>query len=802
MFVGENYTRKNLILHKFFSFVCLFLPVLYLECVQYIAGNEFSYRDTISRLILTVLMYALLIIKPRKVDQKWFFPWLGILLLGFGVVAIYISYQFHWMWLSGLGLAILWAIGIGILDILADTKKMIWKIISWSLGTLILSGILVVFNQIIKNFSEEEFFIALQVIILSVYLFFILIARNHLYKLTQIIEFKNSFTVSRLHLFIIVILLTLAGGGFVIKRYQGSFYPKSVPIYPGITTDQPFLCEEIDLESNELISGSEVLIRYKELLESNPNKGVPEFASLAIIENDQSWAAQFHESLLVEVREKKYTGPANSIKYDQYSAAIRAYYYGRMLSQFPGLFSSSENEEIVDWFHAINRRALTVEWVDLLYSTAFTMWPIGPYENQEIGIGLLAILEKEKLADPNLSIKNRQYLEENRRGWEMRFRNTDDALIYQQDWITNAYFQNLYWGSVNPKFVDQSFEWLLNQALPNGQAPQYNFPFKATLINPMIFGAYLTDNPNYTWMAAKAIQALPKGEEFIKAYPGIELITELVDGEQPAFGSCLLYGNSGLPNQHGPLAPDKIVLRSGWNDEDIFILLNLRFTGWHRYKGTGTVTTIYAGEVLVSDNLKNSTYSWLPAGRSLIRDKRIPIENLNGFLIKRNGLDWVINKLIDQKSLWTQDPPYYASVEDFKTSTEKDYAKITMNNWYGTSLSREVYAFNQGVISILDRTDGNTTEITWHQNTSANCPMNKDKSNTCGKIFYLVYNGKTIKQFSETEQNDIVKINLQKEETLITLVTSVEWENVKYELIESNLVIKGGHKLIVIPLLN
>ena len=74
-------------------------------------------------------------------------------------------------------------------------------------------------------------------------------------------------------------------------------------------------------------------------------------------------------------------------------------------------------------------------------------WPKGPYENQENGAGLLAMLEAEGLADPALSAANRAYLARNWRGWTARFRVTDDALVYQPEWIDNAYFQSLFSGS-------------------------------------------------------------------------------------------------------------------------------------------------------------------------------------------------------------------------------------------------------------------------------------------------------------------------------------------------------------------
>jgi len=61
-----------------------------------------------------------------------------------------------------------------------------------------------------------------------------------------------------------------------------------------------------------------------------------------------------------------------------------------------------------------------------------SQWPEGPYENQENGAGLLALLEAEGLTDPALSPANRAYLARNRRGWTARFRVAEDIGVQIQ----------------------------------------------------------------------------------------------------------------------------------------------------------------------------------------------------------------------------------------------------------------------------------------------------------------------------------------------------------------------------------
>ena len=107
----------------------------------------------------------------------------------------------------------------------------------------------------------------------------------------------------------------------------------------------------------------------------------------------------------------------------------------------------------------------------------------------------------------------------------------------------------------------------------------------------------------------------------------------------------MIYGNSGLPEQTGPLAADKVVLRNGWDADDLYVMLNLRFSGWHRYKASNAISLIYAGAPLVEEQYTQEAIPWLPTGRALVRDKRIQIEQLNTLLIKRSGLDAVLNTL-------------------------------------------------------------------------------------------------------------------------------------------------------------
>jgi hypothetical protein len=319
------------------------------------------------------------------------------------------------------------------------------------------------------------------------------------------------------------------------------------------------------------------------------------------------------------------------------------------------------------------------------------------------------------LAAPELSGSNRNYLERNPGGWSSHFRNGDDALAYQPVWLSNAFLQSRYGGAVDREFQRQSFDWLLLQSLPDGGAFGNNHPKSVSTAGSAYLGALLLGDPRYVWLADRTLTALEADGGFLPAQPGLERSTDGT-GKAPSEGSCLMYGDSGLPGSPGPLAPDKIVLRDGWSPDDAFLELDLRFTGWHRYKATNTVSLLYRNGPLVEEQLDGQPADWLPSGRSLFRDKRVPRENLNGLVVSRTGLSAALSELTGAGSDWAQDPPFYARVESFSTG-DIDTASITITNWHGWRHTRSVALFPGGPVLVADRArgpQGSRSAIWWH----------------------------------------------------------------------------------------
>jgi hypothetical protein len=595
---------------------------------------------------------------------------------------------------------------------------------------VVCGGITASLAQIESHFADEEFYVALQGLVLAGYWLVLRVVwgwllarlpRSPLSKLEMVEEESPKARLSATISFdsrwmtLAGMLIVIAFSIFTIYNYQHSFYPTEVPSFPGISTETPFLCGQVAPDP-QTYDGHDTFQRLLKLVEVNPNKTTLEYGMLALGSGEVRWTQAFHDSLLEEANRDLFTGPAGSVKSIQFDAALRVYYYSRAQTAFPGLFSQADDQTIRQWFAAINHRTLTVEPVDWMYALAFTKWPAGPYENQENGAGLLALLETTGLTDPALSARNRLYLDTNQRGWITRFRVTDDAAIYQPEWIDNAYFQSFYTGNIPQGNLQRSFEWLLLQALPGGEPLKYNHTSPVSMDRIALLGAELTGDDRYLWLAGRTMDYLETQGLFARAQPGLETETDLV-GHSPTQGSCLLYGDSGLPNQNGPLAPDKIVFRDGWSLDSAYLMLNLRFTGWHRYKATNDIVLVYQDGPLAVEDLSGETFNWLPIGRSLFRDKRIPRENLNGLVVSRTGMSAVVSSLTGIGSAWAQDPPYYASVENFSTGLEVDTSTILLSGWRGWTQQRTIYFYHNGPIVVMDDAQGPETlpaALIWH----------------------------------------------------------------------------------------
>ncbi len=586
-------------------------------------------------------------------------------------------------------------------------RNFIKKVFRWS--NALFAGCIVptMYTGILIRFSEEEFYLFAQAGLLCVYwmtLKILLSAQKPRLSSTSLSH--TQYLAAKIKtgtLLALNITLSLVG----IHSYQNSFYSKTAPSYAPITEDRPFLCGTAQ-RSDQTYPAEQIYARFVRLVSSKPTKDIRDLGFLSLTTQDPSWARSFRLALLDEASHKLYTKPANSVKYGQYLASHRVYYYATIKERYSDLFDKNEEEIIQNWFADINRRALTVEWVDVAYALAFGFFPKGTYENQESGAGLIALLEHFGLSAPELHEKNLEYLT-NIRGWEWRFRNSDDAIVYQGEWLDNAYYQSLY-APVSEKGLEnlqKSFKWLLLQANPSGGPLVYNHIGGETFAAISLLGAHLTREPEFLWIAARSLDFLEKNNLYPTPHPGNEYPSQGV-GTSPIEGSCLIFGDSGLPTEKGPLAPDKVVFRSGWDEGDLYMLLNLRFSGWHGYKASNSIIVVNNGSDLLVEDLSAHPIKWLPTGRSLFRDKRIPRENLNGMVLEKTGLPMVLYQITGLGSPWAQDVPQYASVVRFETNDLYDLSTTVIENWHGWTHWRTIYFYRRGFAVIIDHVEGNS----------------------------------------------------------------------------------------------
>ncbi len=692
------------------------IPAAWLELVRLVAGSPFTWSGLFARwaFVAGLLLAAWLTSPLPAGERRSLWSWPSILaVVGLVVAAAYdaASGSTAAAWLL---IAILYVMLLGLEQGLTSGGGVAWR---WGARLVIfaLGGAApVLLTQLENRFSDEEFFVALQWLALSAFAALLWLAVTRLARWRQV-PARRGLTIHRGWLGVAVAAVTLAGLGLSIRAYQQSFYPREAPGYEGISAEVPFLCGTAAPDP-QTYTGEEVFAKFLAQAAANPNAGASEYGLLAVGTGEARWAGAFRESILAEAREGRFTGPAHSIKSTQFEAARSIYYLTLVLERFPDLFSAEELALLQEWTAGINHRAQTVELVDWMYGLAFSKWPEGLYENQENGAGLLALLEAEGWAAPDMLDANQDYLERNRRGWTARFRVTDDVFIYQPEWITNAFFQALYRGVTPGDNLGRSFDWLLLQALPDGAPLSYNHPGRPSLAGIALFGARLQEDPRLVWLAGRAADYAVANGKPLPAQPGADQAPQFA-GESPTVGSCLLYGDSGLPNQEGPLAPDKVVFRDGWQADDAYLLLNLRFTGWHRYKASNTVTLVYKGGPLASDLLEGVVFSWLPEGRSVFRDKRIPRENLNGLLVPRRGLDAVLYTLTGFGGPWAQDPPAYAEVLAFETGETLDASHTRLVEWEGWQHDRWIYFYHDGPLVVVDGADGpagSRAALAWH----------------------------------------------------------------------------------------
>ena len=685
--------------------------ILLLEGSRAAAGSAFSAGGLLARaLFVAAVLAASRFCRPWRAEGgRWIFPKTSAALLAAASAGAVAAAALQSAIGGAVALALFFALTVGAAVPAGGRSRAVPAALRILALAAAAGAVPMAALELECRFAHEELFVALEAALLALVWLALLAASLALAKERE--PPRGTGARPALLAAAAAILMSAGTAGF-IAAYQASFSDPAPPSFPGISARSPFLCGKAPADP-ATYGGKEVFDRLLATVAANPKKGPPEEAMLALATGDRRWADRFRQSLAREIARGDLSRHGRT-KFWQYAAALRAHYYSRVSAVFPGLFSAAERERAAEWFAAIDRRALAAGIDDVIYGAAYGKRPEGPYENQENGAGLLAAIEAGGLAPPELSAANRRYLDREPRGWRARWRNSDDSFSYQSEWITNAYLQSLRSGPPPIEPVRRSFEWLLLQTPPDGFFPDYN-PSGAPALPTAYLGASLLGDPRLLWVAARDLEAAEKHGETMWAQPGVERPVE-GRGVAPDVGSCLLYGPSGTPTRVGPLAPDKIVFRGGWREADPYLLVNLRFEGWHRYKATNTVTLLRSGGETLASERGGQPYAFLPLERRLFRDKRIPREGLNGLLVEPTGLAEVLSRLTGFGGPWAQDPPRTARVERFDPGATAG-SVTTLSGWRGWTGRRTIVFSSPGPIVVLDEARGRAGKaaaVAWH----------------------------------------------------------------------------------------
>lgn len=624
-------------------------------------------------------------------------------------------------------LALIYSTGIWVNYYLLNSiqaNKKLFAIIGGGIGGFF-SGIIIslIYLIVINASIDEGYFVLLSFVLALIGSIFGLSISIAL-KTYEYSESKRSLSKSeRAPIIFSLLLIFLSLLYFTSFNYWGNMELNKA----GYTSDdenQTFKCNDLNSDPNKLpysYSKNDII----NFLENKFDKKIDTFAVLYLLSKDEKWSNEFKKIIIDDARNESYLGVSGSVKAWQYEVMLRAYYYDLISKDNPDIFKDAENDLILNWFKKINEGAYKTTWADHIYGFLFKRSPDGLYANQEIGAGMLSVLSDVLESKyPEISKENREYISEYGVGWKGNFRNPDDGIVYHQHvWMKNAYMMANFGGQEDYLFSNNSrnsFEWVLLQWPPNGISLAYNSPLTYTPFDIMTLGAHLFDDGRYLWLSNNMLKNdMMRQDLNMDHNVGLEYWDETLIPVVPKTGSCYLSGTTGIASNPGPLKSDKIVLREGWNEDSLFALLNLRFSGWHSYKATNSFISVMYGEPFVVEKLELKNHSWLPKGKADHRDKKIDRTELNGFQIEKKGLQKIIYQITGLGNEWAQDPPRFAEVLTFNSTPIADYSITKISDWHGWDNTRTsvMVKGNDSFIVVFDQNKGKSDDkvaVNWH----------------------------------------------------------------------------------------
>ncbi len=443
------------------------------------------------------------------------------------------------------------------------------------------------------------------------------------------------------------------------------------------------------------------------------------------------------------------------------SLLIHAWLHVKADARFSDICSREDAQLIEDWFY---HRAKLM-WQD---RDAPTWASFRPYDNQEIGIGictLLATLFEKR--DPELCRGFHALSDERLVGWQRKNGNLDDTLFYTPVFTKVLWYYAVYRGREDLLSLDtcrQTFEGMLQQHSGTGIFALYNWTQPGSAADMMALGAKLFSDGRYKWLANRFIEERLKkrpgraafakrhitGKQLEEAFaPETELMEviseeisrtdrydhvwegltdnvfhlwlfwdDAIEPVRPGQGSQVLYKSAGQgrwPYDPEPVLPDKVVLREGYQEQDMVVLLNLwggqnspsARTVSHRYPAANEIISLIKGEQFLVQNIDQVT-----------RDILIERKWLNAFSLKREG-QW-LNAAISGQGVFGK----YASIDMsnahlhfFSAMKDVDGVKSTLYDYHGWTNERTALLLKDQCLAVFDQCFGPTEEtggVRWH----------------------------------------------------------------------------------------
>lgn len=451
-----------------------------------------------------------------------------------------------------------------------------------------------------------------------------------------------------------------------------------------------------------------------------------------------------------EERIEKFTEPMNSYKIDQLYGAHRAYILNDFIDNNVSSVLLNNTEELYSWINKVYLRIMTPEWSDIYYSLSIGKVSSGPYINQENGLGAVSIICSFFKKIGKDDSKCSKYISKNSNGWATTSRNTDDSIGYQQLWIYNAWYQSNY-AKYNFDNLNESFYWIFNQWPASGEKFGYNPTPDEIPLDTLLLGYHLTKNPDFLYLADKVSRQMHE-DDLAAIYgfrPGLQyysLLENLNKSENNSLlHSKILYGPSGNYINNKSVQVDKMIIRGGQN-ESIFGVFNLRYSGYHSYPATNALIALHINEKpVVAENLRYYIDPLLPKGRQQERDERISRSRLNGFYVNQSKLKNAFEKFNIFKLNIFKTYPIFSNIDYYNFSDSQDIAIISASKSNQYKNIRLIYREGGEFILILDSNYLNykiENGVSWHFLDNSSQPS-------------FSYDNLTQIHFSDIQNNDL-----------------------------------------------